>query len=272
MKKYFLSILICFFSLHNYAQFSRTKNTYVVNVSAPGQLIRAEVLDEKSNIKPKERLRYFWYGSNKITETQGGYDGKLLHGQYTAFYFSNNLREKGEIRNGLKSNQWMFWYENGNVKEITTWKKGLQHGPYKTFDETGKKTLEAKFRRGMLHGHVIKYEDGKMISDQYYINDKEDIKIEKPVAPNSKESGTPKLETTPKVEEPKKKDDEGKKKEDTSKQMEKKAAADKRAAEKKALAEKKAAEKALEKKKKEEQKAAAKEAQKKSTTPKTSNY
>ncbi len=193
MKNYFLFILLSlFFSQNNYAQLSRTKNTYVVNINADGQTIRAEVFEEKVKIKPNEKRSYFWFASNKIVETKGGYDGKLLHGQYSAFYLASNLKEKGEFKYGLKNNRWTLWYENGNIKEITTWKNGQKSGVSKTFKESGEQTYEAIFKNGRLNGFVTKFQEGKIVSRQKYKDDQEVIEKEKTVVKKPKETGIPK--------------------------------------------------------------------------------
>ncbi len=69
--------------------------------------IVAEVLAKEKSIPSSADKEYYWYKSNSIMSTKGGYDGKLLHGQYSSFYLNSNLKEKGKYHMGLiKLEKW----------------------------------------------------------------------------------------------------------------------------------------------------------------------
>jgi len=53
---------------------------------------------------------YYWFHSDTILTTVGGYDGRLLDGSYTVFYPDKNLAEAGEFTNGLRTGEWRTWY------------------------------------------------------------------------------------------------------------------------------------------------------------------
>jgi hypothetical protein len=258
MHKYIILIIGLLLAQHSFAQWNKTKNTYVVNISTPNQTIRAEVLDEKSTLKPDEALSYYWFASNKITVTKGGYDGKLLHGQYTSFYLNSNLMEKGEFKNGVKNNRWVIWYDNGNIKEISNWKKGVQCGTFKTYNELGEQTFEANFKNGKLNGKLKKFQLGKVVSEQNYKDNQEIIQKEKKKAKAIdplKDSKSPQDSTS-------------KRKEMERKTLEKKSMEEKKLAEKKAAAEKNKLSKELELKKKAAKKKLEEEAEKKKAAEK----
>ena len=167
-------LLILFFlttELNTFAQSTKPKKQYTVNINDKDYSAKLDVLSGESKITTKENLTYYWYASNKVMETQGGYDGKLLHGPYTSFYLNNNLKEKGSFKKGLKYGEWISWYENKNIHEISHWKNGVKHGHFKSFNENGEQTLDADYKNGKLNGIKTVYQSGKMISQKNYKND-----------------------------------------------------------------------------------------------------
>jgi antitoxin component YwqK of YwqJK toxin-antitoxin module len=113
-----LRIIFCFLLLCSSATaFGRDKEfqdkTYTVYLNYPAYSVRASVLHHNGKVKPREGYTYFWFGSNAIHETQGGFDGKLLHGEYKAFFLDNQLKEWGSFSNGLKTGEWKYWHTNG---------------------------------------------------------------------------------------------------------------------------------------------------------------
>src|SRR5690349_19672675 len=50
-----------------------------------------QVYDGTKTIKnPNNKRFYFWLKAKEVHFTQGGYEGDLLHGEYTVFYPSEN--------------------------------------------------------------------------------------------------------------------------------------------------------------------------------------
>lgn len=144
------------------------KETYPIYINAPDQSIRAHVLAEPVKEQPDLSRTYYWYASNRIMETKGGFDGKLLHGEYALFYLNSNLKEKGIFKKGLKHGKWVSWYDNGQLKDITIWNNGKRDGMYRSFNELGQPVLEARFRNDELHGKLTSYEKGKQLSSKKY--------------------------------------------------------------------------------------------------------
>ena len=112
-------------------------------------------------------------------QTKGGYDGKLLHGEYTSFYLSDNLKEKGWFCKGLKCGKWIQWYENGKIKETGHWKNGLRNGKTQSFNINGEKLMVAEYEDDQLDGTVMTFEGDKMTSCKKYDEGKELITGEK---------------------------------------------------------------------------------------------
>jgi hypothetical protein len=167
--------------LYSNALAGNKKDTYQVYINAPDQSIRASVLTITERSNADEDRTYFWYASNRIMETKGGYDGKLLHGDYASFYLNNNLKEKGLFKNGLKHGKWVEWFSNGKIKEITQWRNGLREGSCTSFNEIGEKVKEERYSNDLLHGTIINYENEKVVSTKKYRKGKEIIPRTKPL-------------------------------------------------------------------------------------------
>lgn len=156
-----LITLLALFSLNVYPQTTKIKKqkTAEFTVSKENEVIKfdAWVWKKPLRISPSTGKMYHWYKSNTIMSTNGGIDGKVLHGKYAAFYLNNNLKEKGRIKKGLKCGEWKAWYDNGNIKEIASWKKGSKTGGYALYSEDGKLLEKGKLKNGIRHGFIKSY-------------------------------------------------------------------------------------------------------------------
>lgn len=189
MKMYRLLLLLICFSVTVSAQ--GKKETYPVNINNTHFTERVEIFSDEVKVKPEEDLTYHWYAYNKVMKTDGGYEGKLLHGEYAAFYLNNNLKEKGKFRKGLKHGKWISWYDNGKIMEITSWDNGKKDGPYRSYNTIGEPVLIANFRDGKLHGKSTSYLDGKILSEKKYRNGEEVIpKVKTPRGKKAKKETT----------------------------------------------------------------------------------
>ena len=161
----------------------KQKKSSTVYLNYPDYSIKTGIFPGNKKISTKENLTYYWYASNKIMETKGGYDGKILNGSFTSFYLSNNLKEKGSFKNGLKNGTWIAWYENGKIKEIITWKKGVKTGCYKNYDSNGNLLSETVYKNDRLNGLYTKYAEGKIVSNRKYSNGEEiTMELKEPAA------------------------------------------------------------------------------------------
>lgn len=140
-------------------------------IITPESVIKFDVLVKRY---PKVHVRngcmYHWYHANTILQTDGSFDGKLLHGKYVVYYLNNNLKIKGKFDYGLKNGGWKSWYDNGNLNEITSWKKGTKKGCYSLYNTNGELTETGRYKKNLLQGFVKNYVDGKVISEQKYKN------------------------------------------------------------------------------------------------------
>jgi hypothetical protein len=160
-----LRIIFCFLLLFSSASsFGRDKEfqdkTYTVYLNYPTYSVRASVLHHNGKIKPREGYTYFWFGSNAIHETQGGFDGKLLHGEYKAFYLNNQLKEWGNFINGRKTGEWRYWNAEGKLIEISEFVNGEKYGKSIFYSTAGKVIRTEEYKHGKLHGSVTSFENG----------------------------------------------------------------------------------------------------------------
>ncbi|HIA11678.1 MAG TPA: hypothetical protein EYN69_06350 [Flavobacteriales bacterium] len=143
-------------------------------------MIEASALVGESKVNISDELTYHWFRNNEIHQTKGGFDGDIMHGDYTSFYPGKELKEKGSFNKGVKTGMWKSWHENGEVKEIVTWRNGMQNGAYMKYSSTGVLLLQSTFKNGLLHGKMVSYQDGKILNKSYYENGKEIKKAEEP--------------------------------------------------------------------------------------------
>lgn len=192
-----MRLLLLLFIVFSNVSFAQTKQNPISSISIiyPDYTVKADVLSEQKKIVVNENLTYYWYSSNKIIETKGGYDGKVLNGSYTAYYLSKNLKEKGTFKNGLKCSKWTSWNTAGKISEITTWKKGLKNGVYKKYNESGDLIEESNYKNGELNGSKIIYEKGKVVSNKSYQKGVEVVLIDKEKKSTSTPADDSKVQT-----------------------------------------------------------------------------
>jgi hypothetical protein len=148
MKK--ILLLICLFPLCTHAQKLPDFGMDKVHIVDSDQNIQAETIPVNSEPDLYNDRFYFWYSSNRIHSTQGGYSGRLLNGNYKEFYPGKALKEEGYFKEGLKDGIWKSWNEYGNLVEQYTWKKGLLSGKFIRCDEKGYIRQSGKYRNGIL--------------------------------------------------------------------------------------------------------------------------
>lgn len=163
-----LLFLICVHS--GYAQLLKQKDRYTVYINYPDYSVKTTVSNSKERIRVNESMTYYWYSANKIMQTKGDYDGKIVDGPYTSFYLSNGLKEKGEFKKGIKDGKWMSWYENGKINEITNWKNGKKSGEYKKFNADESLLVVCHYKRDKQNGEQIFYTNGKVDSVKKFKN------------------------------------------------------------------------------------------------------
>jgi antitoxin component YwqK of YwqJK toxin-antitoxin module len=169
-------LLICLFPLFTCAQKLPDFGLDKVHIVNDGQNIQAETIPVNSEPELHNNRFYYWYSSNKIHSTQGGYSGRLLNGNYKEFYPDKTLKEEGDFKEGLKDGIWKDWNPHGDLSQQYTWKKGLLSGKFIICDEKGYIKQSGKYHDGVL-----------MVKDSVSFWHKLDFfKKNKAVSPNTK--------------------------------------------------------------------------------------
>lgn len=174
--KRFVYIIFLFASSALHAQRIPSFGLNKVRITAPGRTIVAEITVSTVSSPDHEKL-YYWYGSNAIHVTQGGYSGKLLHGKYEEYYADKSLKEQGEFSNGLKDGTWKSWLESGALGELVNWHKGAKDGDFTLYDELGQPKQTGRYADNFLegkvliyHGHdsveTVRYRHGQIVSNK----------------------------------------------------------------------------------------------------------
>lgn len=222
-------------------------NTYAQNLVIPERsvpIIHADfsewVLvynDDVKTSKLENDKTYYWLKAKHIHTSKGGYEGHLLHGEYTALYKDNALKEKGSFYKGLKSGEWKTWYPNGEIMQISRWRKGKISGAISYYNSEGKLIKKENYKSGLQHGSQIVYNDSSEVIIKFR-NGKEIIKkpkrvktkvekgekIDEPTIEENKTIPAKKKrirKSKAKNEEPKKETKDPKTKKDNKKQIEK---------------------------------------------------
>ncbi len=159
MKNFILMIGWCFISFTANSQkvpdYSTVKEIPLI---AAGYTVLAEVYVSEKEMKTDDDKFYCWVKANIVHTTQGGYEGRLLHGKYSEFYSDNQIKQKGEFKNGMRTGEWKSWYPDGKLKEITHWKNGRLSGGLIRYAESGEIDLKGNFSKGKQDGKWITYD------------------------------------------------------------------------------------------------------------------
>lgn len=125
----------------------------------------------QNNGKVREKYMYTWYKYNTIHHTFGGYDGRVLDGEYAEFYKNGNLLAKGDFRDGVKIGKWRRWHPNGQIKEIANYKRGLKNGKAKIFYSTGVIQSKLSYKNGLGNGKSKVFaSNGSLVNKSGYKN------------------------------------------------------------------------------------------------------
>lgn len=168
-----------------------------ITVNNEACTIKTQMLSSKKDFKADPNLTYIWYTSQKLIETNGGYDGKLIHGFYKVFYLSNQLKEEGTVKYGLKHKVWKSWYPDGKLRELLTWKNGVKSGEYILYNEKGEMMAKGQFKNNKLHGKFYTYGVGGRILEKKKYKHGDEV-IPKPIVKKEKK---PKKIKNKKIEE-----------------------------------------------------------------------
>lgn len=169
----FVAMLLLLFSAASAQKQPGNEKTITVTLNCGDYTVKAEVLQKNSRQKIRSAYTYHWYGANRINQTQGGFDGRLLEGAYTAFYLDNNLKEKGRFEKGLREGLWTSWFPNGRIRETAEFRHGQKHGTVHVYNDAGILLRKEEYRNGLLHGRVQAFENDTVKSTLLYKEGKE---------------------------------------------------------------------------------------------------
>lgn len=141
--RYTSLIFLIVSQFHAFAQDYNTRRYVTEN----GQKSEFYVYANDQAIRVNDTVFYYWFKSQKVHRSKGGYAGKLLHGTYNKFYFDGQIQEKGSFKKGVKIDKWYTWYENGELESFYNYKKGFKHGRYFLYNSDGSIAERGKFKK-----------------------------------------------------------------------------------------------------------------------------
>lgn len=148
--KKLIAIFFVSISFLGYTQKIDLKLTNKITINRDSDYVYAYTLPEKSTFAADEDKVYYWYTGGSIKSTRGGYEGKLLHGDFTCFYHNKNLEEKGKFKKGIKTGKWLHWYTNGELKSVYKWKNGQPVGKSYHYDSLRTKKEVVYYKNGRV--------------------------------------------------------------------------------------------------------------------------
>lgn len=146
---------------------SYSPNKRSVSVNTADSIVRAEIWNTETTIKPSPELDYYWYHAGVINHNHGGYSGKLLHGKYETFDNQRNLIAQGSFANGVMTGIWNRWYSNGNIRFSGEYKEGKLIGIVKAYTKDGKLLSAVTYAKGLMDGKALFYGTDTVISRKY---------------------------------------------------------------------------------------------------------
>ncbi len=147
----------------------------VVVISGDTTII-CNVYNTWKNFKTRPECKYYWLFENTIHWNYGGYQGQLLHGEFSALNKNNNLIYQGYFINGLKDGEWKYWSGEGIILRSETWKNGIRHGRSFYYDPSGNMISEIKYRNGKLKEKPVETSPDSIKNKKHRTTVKEDKK------------------------------------------------------------------------------------------------
>lgn len=166
-------IIICCTSLLlncNSTRFPKASENNRIVINSGDSIYTIHILNTASSekIKAVSESFYYYYTFGSIKKTEGGFQGKLLDGDFTVENDSHLLLEQGGFDRGRKNGEWKNWHPTGYLKESIQWKDGRQQGKFYVYTPEGVLIQKGNYRKGKLHGDIISFENGQPKKVSYH--------------------------------------------------------------------------------------------------------
>ncbi|MBD1363815.1 hypothetical protein IDJ77_08325 [Mucilaginibacter sp. ZT4R22] len=170
MKYFLIVFLSTILWLNGFAQEIPETVPTKVRINGADRNLVFEVKATAGHIITDTELNYYWYASNAVHNTRGGYSGKLLNGEYAVFFPGGSLKEQGGFKNGLTDGVWKSWTDQGLLISFITWAKGRKWGAFTTYDAAGKIVQQGNYINNLLDGELRNYISADSVQYLYYRN------------------------------------------------------------------------------------------------------
>lgn len=139
-----LSLILPFIVL-----FARAQERIPFRVGSDEGYVEGGSVDQKA-MSIDANKEYHWIKGQRLHVTQGGFDGRLLHGPYASFFPDGQLREAGRYLMGVKHGVWRTWAHDGRLLEVRRWSNGQLNGWSDLYELPGREATRERYRRGKL--------------------------------------------------------------------------------------------------------------------------
>jgi antitoxin component YwqK of YwqJK toxin-antitoxin module len=139
--------LLLLLLINGFSFLSQEKNIELT-LSVNGTPASVEVDNSKKERQVNITDTYFWFKSNQIIQTVGGYQGQLLNGHYIESYPNGQLKLKGFFCYGQQCGEWKYWNEEGKLQRLENWRNNKLHGKVFYFKENGEVGNVKKYKKG----------------------------------------------------------------------------------------------------------------------------
>jgi len=157
-------------SYHTYYNSNNNKQKEVLYNN--GEIIKTTDWNNNGTIKSS-----FEYINGKIKDGEYIFtddNGKKINKQT---YLNGNKIEEFIFRGEEKNGKLIKWHNNNILKFECEYTNGMINGEFKLYDEKGQLISNGNYSNGLKEGKFSFYNDGNLISDEYYKNDKPEGEI-----------------------------------------------------------------------------------------------
>ena len=138
--------------------------TMQVTINLDESTLKFNTFEDEEDLLFTNKFRnYYWYKTNELLTTQGGYEGRLLHGEFTELYDSKSLKRKGEFRKGTKQGSWRYWNTEGALTAMTKYRAGRRSGRSLRFDDQGYISESHRYKSDAKNGFSYIYTNGQVV-------------------------------------------------------------------------------------------------------------
>ncbi len=92
------------------------------------------------------------------------------HGGFRENFLNGKTKTRASFQHDQLHGSAKVYHENGRLRVQANYVEGKLHGPYSERSETGQLIKQSSYRSGLLHGPRRRFEKGKLVRDEYWLD------------------------------------------------------------------------------------------------------